>query len=149
MIFMGITDPWKNDRVAIVIPAQSQRWHAPPPWNNCCTRSTDITYTWTVGITAQILPQWHDVEPQQYCRWTGAPMVPAPLLLPLWNGRTHRDSRNPHIYKTEEHRMLSTTTMASDLDQVHELVQERRNSSALAMELRLSCTNPSKCHHHQ
>ena len=24
------------------------------------------------------------------------------------------------------------------------LVQERRNSSALAMELRLSCTNPSK-----
>ena len=26
------------------------------------------------------------------------------------------------------------------------LVQERRNSSALAMELRLSCTNPSVCH---
>ena len=25
------------------------------------------------------------------------------------------------------------------------LVQERRNSSALPMELRLSCTNPSKC----
>ena len=25
------------------------------------------------------------------------------------------------------------------------LVQERRNSSALAMELRLSCTNPSIC----
>ena len=25
------------------------------------------------------------------------------------------------------------------------LVQERRNSSALAMELRLSCTNPLKC----
>ena len=25
------------------------------------------------------------------------------------------------------------------------LVQERRNSSALAMELRLSCTNPSVC----
>ena len=26
------------------------------------------------------------------------------------------------------------------------LVQERRNSSALAMVLRLSCTNPSKCY---
>ena len=33
----------------------------------------------------------------------------------------------------------------SDKDQYHidGLVQERRNSSALAMELRLSCTNPS------
>ena len=29
--------------------------------------------------------------------------------------------------------------------QINRLVQERRNSSALAMELRLSCTNPSKC----
>ena len=28
-------------------------------------------------------------------------------------------------------------------DDLDELVQERRNSSALAMELRLSCTNPS------
>ena len=27
--------------------------------------------------------------------------------------------------------------------QIHGLVQERRNSSALAIELRLSCTNPS------
>ena len=27
------------------------------------------------------------------------------------------------------------------------LVQERRNSSALAMELRLSCTNPSICNY--
>ena len=27
--------------------------------------------------------------------------------------------------------------------QIDELVQERRNSSALAMELRFSCTNPS------
>ena len=27
------------------------------------------------------------------------------------------------------------------------LVQERRNSSALAMELRLSCTNPSISYH--
>ena len=32
---------------------------------------------------------------------------------------------------------------ADDL-QIDELVQERRNSSALAMELHLSCTNPSK-----
>ena len=29
--------------------------------------------------------------------------------------------------------------------QIDGLVQERRNSSALAMELRHSCTNPSKC----
>ena len=29
--------------------------------------------------------------------------------------------------------------------QIDVLVQERRNSSALAMELRLFCTNPSKC----
>ena len=28
---------------------------------------------------------------------------------------------------------------------LNELMQERRNSSALAMELRLSCTNPSIC----
>ena len=34
---------------------------------------------------------------------------------------------------------------------IDELVQERRNSSALAMELRLSCINPSKWTgtHHQ
>ena len=30
-------------------------------------------------------------------------------------------------------------------DDIDGLVQERRNSSALAMELRLSCTNPSTC----
>ena len=30
-------------------------------------------------------------------------------------------------------------------DEIDGLVQERRNSIALAMELRLSCTNPSKC----
>ena len=30
------------------------------------------------------------------------------------------------------------------LYQIDELMLERRNSSALAMELRLSCTNPSK-----
>ena len=29
--------------------------------------------------------------------------------------------------------------------QINGPVQQRRNSSALAMELRLSCTNPSKC----
>ena len=28
----------------------------------------------------------------------------------------------------------------------HGVVQDRRNSSALAMELRLSCTNPYWCH---
>ena len=33
------------------------------------------------------------------------------------------------------------------LDNIDRLVQERRNSSALAMELRLSCTNPSSCSH--
>ena len=33
------------------------------------------------------------------------------------------------------------------LDNIDGLVQERRNSSALAMELRLSCTNPSICSH--
>ena len=31
---------------------------------------------------------------------------------------------------------------------VDELVQERHNSSALAMELRLSCTNPPMCWTH-
>ena len=39
------------------------------------------------------------------------------------------------------------TRSTSDLqkrDQIDGLVQERRNSSALAMELRLSCTNPSR-----
>ena len=30
-------------------------------------------------------------------------------------------------------------------DKIDGLVQERRNSSALEMELRLSCTNPSRC----
>ena len=30
-----------------------------------------------------------------------------------------------------------------EMDNIDGLVQERRNSSALAMELRLSCTNPS------
>ena len=32
-----------------------------------------------------------------------------------------------------------------DQKHIDELVQERRNSIALAMELRLSCTNPSTC----
>ena len=40
-----------------------------------------------------------------------------------------------------------------DLLHIEGLVQERRNSSALAMELRLSCTNPPMCktslYHHQ
>ena len=33
------------------------------------------------------------------------------------------------------------------MDHLDGLVQERRNSSALAMELRLSCINPSICAH--
>ena len=33
-----------------------------------------------------------------------------------------------------------------DATHIDGLVQERRNSSALAMELRLSCTNPSICY---
>ena len=33
---------------------------------------------------------------------------------------------------------------ATTINQIEGLVQKRRNSSALAMELRLSCTNPSK-----
>ena len=32
-----------------------------------------------------------------------------------------------------------------EIDQIDGLMQERRNSSALAVELRLSCINPSKC----
>ena len=35
------------------------------------------------------------------------------------------------------------TTTCKQCGQIDGLVQERRNSSALAMELRLSCTNPS------
>ena len=35
--------------------------------------------------------------------------------------------------------------MRITLNDIDGLVQERRNSSALAMELRLSCTNPSMC----
>ena len=42
---------------------------------------------------------------------------------------------------------MSSTGMALTIDRIniHRLVQERRNSSALAMELHLSCTNPSIC----
>ena len=40
--------------------------------------------------------------------------------------------------------LLVTTTLVPE-DEIDGLVQERRNSSALTMELRLSCTNPSKC----
>ena len=38
----------------------------------------------------------------------------------------------------------SATMVLTVQDQVDGLVQERRNSTALAMELHLSCTNPSK-----
>ena len=44
-------------------------------------------------------------------------------------------------YKTASSTKLNQHTLEYELD---ELVQERRNSSALAMELRLSCINPSK-----
>ena len=39
----------------------------------------------------------------------------------------------------------STTAQCTGMVNIHGLVQERRNSSALAMELRLSCTNPLIC----
>ena len=38
---------------------------------------------------------------------------------------------------------LSKNLMATELENIDGLVQERCNSSGLAMELRLSCTNPS------
>ena len=37
------------------------------------------------------------------------------------------------------------TVKDGDIYHIEGLVQERHNSSALAMELRLSCTNPSIC----
>ena len=40
-------------------------------------------------------------------------------------------------------RIISKSTKREFSRDIHGLVQERRNSSALAMELRLSCTNPS------
>ena len=40
--------------------------------------------------------------------------------------------------------MIHSTSCVADM-YIDGLVQERRNSSALAMELRLSCTNPSIC----
>ena len=39
--------------------------------------------------------------------------------------------------------LLKLFMSMSSLHYIDGLVQERRNSSALAMELRLSCTNPS------
>ena len=42
--------------------------------------------------------------------------------------------------------IISVQPVPKDLiDDIDGLVQERRNSSALAMELRLSCINPSIC----
>ena len=40
------------------------------------------------------------------------------------------------------------TRIKIEYDYVDGLVQGRRNASALAMELRLSCTNPSMCELH-
>ena len=37
----------------------------------------------------------------------------------------------------------------SEREEIDGLVQERRNSNANALELRLSCTNPAKCEHQQ
>ena len=41
-------------------------------------------------------------------------------------------------------RLIKLTTNIINTDQINGLVQERRNFSVLAMELRFSCTNPSK-----
>ena len=49
---------------------------------------------------------------------------------------------SPLKTSTNEQNFRDNSTLRDD-DGIDGLVQERRNSSALAMELRLSCTNPS------
>ena len=46
----------------------------------------------------------------------------------------------------ESYKVLLCDVQSCCKQQIDGLVQERRNSSALAVELRLSCINPSKCH---
>ena len=52
----------------------------------------------------------------------------------------------PHWFNLSDPQK-SLTHVENELSDISGLVQERRNSSALAMELRLSCTNPWICHY--
>ena len=67
----------------------------------------------------------------------------------LSRGRVPERSCWPNGSQTANIRQMPTTHIIEDTPNIHihidGLVQGRRNSSALAMELRLSCTNQSTC----
>ena len=67
----------------------------------------------------------------------GIPGACAPAILRIWQ-EAHRMMCNVISYPCPRHLLVA---------HIDRLVQERCNSSALAMELRLSCTNPLVCNH--
>ena len=58
----------------------------------------------------------------------------------ILSSRTHGRDHGPSWEQLDGH--LGSVSIQDDIDG---LVQKRRNSNALAMELSLSCTNPSIC----
>ena len=67
----------------------------------------------------------------------GIPGACVPAILRIWQ-EAHRMMCNVISYPCPRHLLVA---------HIDRLVQERCNSSALAMELRLSCTNPLICNH--
>ena len=69
-------------------------------------------------------------------------VIMRPVTFPTANVQRKMQKR---ILRNEDGNFWKETGMSVVYDFINELVQERRNSSALAMDLHLPCTNPSLC----
>ena len=148
------TEPWVHDRVPRCYPTPGYGDRALSTWQGTKmlpyprVRGQNLEYM--TGYQDVTLPQgtgtepWvHDRVPRCYptpgygdrtlSTWQGTKMLPYPRV----------QGKNPsNGCQATCHTVSSVNDYIDGLDG---LVQERRNSSALAMELRLSCTNPSIC----
>ena len=109
-------------------------------WLGPILESALITRPQRVKLRASVLPimrtqlVWH-FNAKQYLKYTYEIDVTAHLE---WHRADHND-RN-----TSVRAVLTEKIFCYEWFQIDGLVQERRNSIALAMEFRLTCTNPSK-----
>ena len=117
------------------------------PWGLCCVLcDDDLKHTWRPltrsPLAIGIDPVWFQALPD-FKPWSRLPLqlVNIPINQEIWW------DMGPPVYfltcpgASRGHQWYLQWTHSSDT--MVGLVQERRNSSALAMELRLSCTYPS------
>ena len=92
------------------------------------------------AIELPALQSWHIYTPPKQQSWRGGSILvsPCPSVRPSVHP-SYMAWKNQSSYRLKLH-LIPFMVSYYNIDG---LVQERRNSSALAMELRLSCTNPS------